>query len=75
MRCRYCGENLRSINQKLLSGRGEICNGSSDGKHIAVSEDMLCVYCGNSCRSMNGKLFTKYGEKCPASPFGRHCLQ
>ena len=34
MICRFCGDNLKSVNQKLLSSLGERCNGNPSGKHV-----------------------------------------
>jgi len=75
MICRFCGETLRSLNQKLFSTYGEKCRSSTSGRHVAVSQGNLCVYCGGECRTMNGRLFTKHGERCPYAPSKSHCLQ
>lgn len=75
MRCRFCGENLRVINQTLYSSRGEKCTASQTRKHVGLSEEMRCVYCGGECKTINGRLFTKFGKKCPPSPTKAHCLQ
>jgi len=75
MKCRFCGDNLHSINQKLLSSLGEKCLGNPSGIHVGVTDGTSCVYCGDTAKSQNGKLFTKLGAVCKRSPTGMHCLQ
>ena len=64
MKCRYCADTLRVVNEKLFSSLGERCAASPQGVHVAVTDGERCVYCGNEVRSQNGKPLTK-----------RHCLQ
>lgn len=75
MICRFCGDNLKSVNQKLFSSLGERCNGNPSGKHVGVTDCVCCVYCGDVARHQNGKLITKIGLQCKNSPTGGHCLQ
>ena len=75
MRCRFCGDNLRPLNQKLFSSLGENCLGNPAGKHVGLSDGHTCVYCGDETKSQNGKLITKLGIPCKFSPTGMHCLQ
>ena len=75
MICRFCGDNLKSANQKLLSSLGEHCNGNPNGKHVGVTDCVCCVYCGDEARPQNGRLITKLGLQCKNSPTGGHCLQ
>ena len=75
MKCRYCAETLRSMNEKLMSPFGEKCLGNPQGFHVAVSDGTICVYCGNPVKSQNYKPHTKYGINCKNSPTGMHCLQ
>ena len=75
MKCRYCAENLRVVNEKLLSSYGEKCLGNLAGFHVAVSDGVICVYCGNSVTPRNFKPHTKYGINCKNAPTGMHCLQ
>ncbi len=44
MKCRYCTENLRVVNEKLLSSYGEKCLGNPAGFHVAISDGVICVY-------------------------------
>ena len=55
MKCRYCGDNLRSINQKLFSSLGERCLGNPAGVHVCITDGINCVFCGNKTRFQNGK--------------------
>ena len=75
MRCRFCGDKLQSINQKLISPLGEKCLGNPAGKHIGLTDSVCCVYCGDETKTQNGKLATKLGLCCLSSPTGMHCLQ
>ena len=75
MKCRYCAENLRVVNEKLLSSYGEKCLGNPAGFHVAVSDGVICVYCGNSVTPRNFKPHTKYGINCKNAPTGMQCLQ
>ena len=75
MKCRYCGDNLRSINQKLFSSLGERCLGNPAGVHVCITDGINCVFCGNKTRFQNGKLITEFGYPCKNSTTGLHCLQ
>lgn len=75
MKCRYCGDTLRSINQKLFSSVGEKCAGNPAEIHIGVTDGVSCVYCGDIAKCQAGKLFTKFGSECRNSPTKKHCLQ
>ena len=61
MICRFCGDELKSVNQKLLSSLGERCQGNPSGKHVGVTDCVCCVYCGDEARPQNGRLITKLG--------------
>ena len=75
MRCRYCADTLRVVNEKLFSTIGEKCGDNPKGFHAAVSDGSVCVYCGNPVTCRNGKPYTKYGTACKNSPTAMHCLQ
>lgn len=75
MKCRYCGDNLHSENQKLFSTLGQKCLGNPAGVHVGVTDGNNCVYCGDSAHFQSGKLITRFGYPCKNSPTGMHCLQ
>lgn len=75
MKCRFCGQDIRSSGEKLISSYGAVCKASQTGKHVALSDGSVCVYCGEKPRIIAGKLITSYGERCKASPTGKHALQ
>lgn len=75
MKCRFCGDIVHSINQKLFSSIGERCLGNPEGKHIGVTDGQTCVFCGDSAHFQSGKLFTKLGTSCRNSSTGMHRLQ
>ena len=75
MKCRYCGDNIRSVNQKLFSSTGERCLGNPDGIHIGITDGASCVYCGDKAHFQSGKLITRLGFSCRNSPTEMHCLQ
>lgn len=75
MKCRFCGQDIRSSGEKLIGSYGAVCKANQTGKHVALPDGSICVYCGEKIRSMAGKLFTNYGERCKTSPTGKHALQ
>ena len=74
MKCRYCADTLRVVNEKLFSSIGEKCSANPKDFHVAVTDGEICVYCGNAVTSKNGKPWIKYGTACKNSPTGFHCL-
>ena len=75
MKCRYCGDTLRTINQKLFSTTGVQCLGTPAGIHVGVTDGECCVYCGDKTHCQNRKLITHLGDSCRNSPTRMHCLQ
>ena len=75
MKCRFCGDFVHSVNQKLFSSLGEKCLGNPAGVHIGVTDECSCVFCGENAKFQSGKLFTRLGSSCRNSPTGMHCLQ
>lgn len=75
MKCRYCGDTLRVVNEKLFTATGEKCAGNPAGFHVGVTDGECCVYCGNATSCQSGKLRTRFGVSCKRSPTGMHCLQ
>ncbi len=75
MKCKYCGQELRSLGQSLRSIYGNRCKANSNGSHVALCDGTHCVYCGEETRTMGQILRTKYGDRCPASPTKKHLLQ
>ena len=77
MRCRFCGEEVKTMSSKTLWGRfGDKCKTSTTGFHVAVSDGINCVYCGEAAKpSSSGKLLTRSGPQCRNSPTKAHALQ
>lgn len=75
MKCRYCGDALRVVNEKLFTATGEKCAGNPAGFHVGVTDGESCVYCGNAASCQGGRLRTRFGLVCKHSPTGMHCLQ
>lgn len=75
MKCRFCGQELRSVNDTLFAPNGTKCAGNGNKNHVAISSGKICVYCGHETRIVAQKLCTKYGFKCKYSPTGGHTLQ
>lgn len=75
MKCKYCGQDLKSVGQRLRSNYGFVCKANGNGSHVAVSDGNNCVYCGEATKTVGQMLRTKYGERCPYSPTKKHLLQ
>ena len=75
MLCRFCGQELRSMGQRLRTPYGEKCTASPSGKHVGVSTGSECVYCGEKLKVLGQVLRSQYSDRCPPSPTGKHALQ
>lgn len=75
MICRYCGQELKSMGQRLRSSYSEKCKASPTAKHVALATGTECVYCGEPVKVSGQVLRSKYSDRCPSSPNGKHALQ
>ena len=75
MKCRYCGQEVRTAGTQLISTYGQACKTSPTGKHVIISDGVCCVYCGHETRTVGNRLITTHGDRCRASPSGTHLLQ
>ena len=77
MKCRFCGEELKTGNDKTLWSRyGKICNKSNLKIHVAISDGNICIFCGEIAKPSSGnKLWTQSGPVCRNSPTKKHCIQ
>ena len=41
MKCRYCGDVLKVVGEKLFTATGERCAGNPAGFHVGVTDGML----------------------------------
>lgn len=75
MKCRFCGQDLRPVNDVLYAPNGKQCAGNGGKNHVAISDGKNCVYCGRATRIVANRLSTMFGFKCSTSPTGGHALQ
>lgn len=76
MNCRYCGNVIKeqSAGFSLRTDRGDRCDSSPSGKHIAVSDGRHCVYCGEEVRNDGIQLRSRRSATCNCSPNRKHAL-
>lgn len=77
MKCRFCGEELKTGSDKCLWGRyGKLCKISITKMHVAITDGNSCIYCGEAVKTTSSNaLWTRSGPSCRNSPTGQHCLQ
>lgn len=77
MKCRFCGEELKTGSDKCLWSRyGKLCKMNVTKMHVGITDGNNCIYCGETVRpAHSNKLWTCSGPSCRNSPTKMHCLQ
>ena len=59
MKCRYCGQEVKTVGHALNGSYGQQCKTSPTGKHVGLTDGTNCVYCGFLYLHMVGALIAR----------------